>query len=30
MDAKRLQAAVKGFAKVATRKLLEEALANAA
>ena len=29
MDAKRLQAAVKGFAKVATRKLLEEALANA-
>ena len=28
MDAKRLQAAVKGFAKVATRKLLEEALAN--
>ena len=30
MDAKRLQAAVKGFAKVATRKLFEEALANAA
>jgi len=30
MDAKRLQAAVKSFAKVATRKLLEEALANAA
>jgi hypothetical protein len=29
MDAKRLQAAVKGFAKVATRKLFEEALANA-
>ncbi|MFZ3209533.1 MAG: hypothetical protein WA140_12000 [Geobacteraceae bacterium] len=30
MDAKRLYAAVKDFAKVATRKLLEEALANAA
>jgi len=29
MDAKRLRAAVKSFAKVATRKLLEEALANA-
>lgn len=28
MDAKRLQAAIKSFAKVATRKLLEEALAN--
>jgi len=29
MDAKRLRAAVKSFAKVATRKLLEEAFANA-
>jgi len=29
MDVKRLRSAVKNFAKVATRKLLEEALANA-
>ena len=30
MDARRLRAAVKSFAKVATCKLLEEALTNAA